>query len=147
MRTVAWSAAEWNKKLSFKLSPNLNQEYTLSFNYGGIVVPLMPLAKVTVVPKVLTERSQYKLRVGDVFRFSGSVSPQLSGERVELYTDRGGKWRPVAGQRSVGLQKGRTWSSRWFGATRRETYHLRAHLPSTRRHAEVWSRIVTVSIR
>jgi hypothetical protein len=147
VRTIAWTAADWDKKLSFTLDPTQNQEYALSFRYGETVTALMPTAKLVVVPKVRTARSQYNLRVGDIFRFSGTVSPKLSGERVELYTNRGGRWRPVAGQRSVSLKDGRTWSSRQFGATRPETYRLRAHLTSTRKHAEAWSRTVTVTIR
>ena len=99
------------------------------------------------MPRITTARSRYDLRTGAVFRFSGSVSPQLSGERVELFTDRGGSWRPVSLQRSVALRDGRTWTSRQFGTPKAETYHLRAHLPRTRTHAEAWSRIVTVTIR
>jgi hypothetical protein len=50
-------------------------------------------------------------------------------------------------QGSVKLRDGRTWTSRRFGTPKAETYHLRAHLPRTRAHAEAWSRVVTVTIR
>jgi hypothetical protein len=103
--------------------------------------------QVTAVPRLTPARKRYDLRVGGVFRFSGSVSPQLKGERVELLTDRGGGWRPVSLQPSVALRDGRTWQSRQFGTPIAETYHLRAHLARTARHAEAWSAIVTVSIR
>ena len=100
-----------------------------------------------VTPKIRTTRSSFKLRVGDVYQFSGSVTPALPGARVRLLTDRGGSSRPVSVQGSVELRDGRTWTSRRFGTPKAETYHLRAYLPGTRDHAEAWSRIVTVRIR
>jgi hypothetical protein len=66
---------------------------------------------------------------------------------VELYTDRGGGWRPVSAQGSVPLQAGRVWTSRRFGTPKAETYHLRAHVRRTQAHAEAWSPVVTVRIR
>ena len=146
-RTEAWTAADWNRALSFSFSPSLNQEYALTFQYGGAVVPISEAVKVVVVPKVGTARSRYDLRAGSVFRFSGSVTPKLPGERIELFTDRGGSWRPVSVQSSVRLQNGRTWTSRAFGTPRAETYHLKAHIKATKAHGEAWSRVVTVSIR
>ena len=98
------------------------------------------------MPKITTSRSRLALHVGDVFRFSGFVTPKLSGGRVELFTDRGGGWRPVSLQPSVALRDGGTWKSRAFGTPKAETYRLRAHLPGTAAHAEAWSRIVTVTI-
>ena len=133
--------------MPFDLSPSLTHDYQLAFLYGGTTVRLAADAQVVAVPKVTTARSRYDLRRGAVFRFSGSVSPQLAGERVELFTDRGGSWRPVSLQRSVALRSGHSWTSRPFGTPKAETYHLRAHLRSTRTHAEAWSRIVTVAIR
>jgi hypothetical protein len=146
-RAVAWTADDWNRRVSFSLSPSLTHEYVLQFQYAGTTVDLTSTTKVVVTPKVGTARARYDLRRGDVFRFSGSVTPELAGERVELFTDRGGKWRPVSLQRSVGLEKGRSWTSRRFGTPKRETYHLRAHLKRTAKHAEAWSRGVTGSIR
>ena len=99
------------------------------------------------MPKVLTAKARYDLRRGAVFRFSGTVSPRLRGESVELLTDRGGRWRPISLQTAVKLTDGRTWTSRRFGTPTAETYRLRAHLKATKTHAEAWSRIVTVSIR
>jgi photosystem II stability/assembly factor-like uncharacterized protein len=146
-RTVAWSTDDWGRSVRFDLTPSLTHEYVLAFKYGGTTTLLAPAAQVTVVPKVNTAKARYDLRRGAVFRFSGSVAPKLKGERVELYTDRGGSWRPVSLQRTVALVKGRTWTSRAFGTPVRETYHLRAHVARTRTHAEAWSRIVTVTIR
>ena len=147
LQRVAWTASNWNRRLTLDLSPSLTHDYQLLFEYAGTTTPLTAVAQVVVAPKVNTAKSRYDLRAGAVFRFSGSVAPQLPGERVELFTDRGGSWRPVSLQRSVALQKGRTWTSRAFGTPKAETYHLRAHLPATRAHAEAWSRIVTVVIR
>ncbi len=147
LRRLTWAAGDWGRRVTLDLSPSLSHEYRLQFTYGGTTVDLAPLAKVTAVPRITTARSRYGLRRGAVFRFSGSVAPKLGRERVELYTDRGGSWRPVSLQRSVALAKGRTWTSRRFGTPKRETYHLRAHLKRTRTHAEAWSRIVTVAIR
>ena len=145
-RTVAWTSGDWNRNLSFVLKPSLTHEYRLEFKYGGATAELAPAAKVIVTPKISTTRSGFKLRVGDVFRFSGFVTPTLPGATVVLYTDRGGKWRRVS-QGSVKLPDGHTWRSRRFGTPKAETYHLRAHLPATLTHGEAWSRVVTVAIR
>ena len=144
--TVAWASGVWNRKLSFLLDPSLTHDYLLEFKYGGATVELAPPAQVVVEPKLGTARARLVLRVGDVYRFSGSVTPNLAGETLGLFTDRGGRWRPVSLQGSVKLKDGRTWRSRPFGTPKAETYRLRAHLPGTRAHAEAWSRTVTVTI-
>jgi photosystem II stability/assembly factor-like uncharacterized protein len=147
MRSVTWRAADWGRDVAFDASPSLTREYRLEFVYGSVATQLSPVATVTVAPKVKTARSRYTLRTGAVFRFSGSVAPELRGERVQLLTDRGGGWRPVSGQSWVRLQNGRTWSSRAFGTPAAETYRLRAYLPATAKHAAAYSRIVKVTIR
>jgi photosystem II stability/assembly factor-like uncharacterized protein len=146
LRRVAWTAADWNRRLTFAIKPSLTHDYQLQLKYGGTTTVLAPATRVIVAPRVTTTRSRYDLSVGAVFRFSGVVAPKLGGERVELFTDRGGGWRPVSLQRSVSLRDGRHWTSRRFGTPKAETYHLRAHLPRTRAHGEAWSRIVTVAI-
>jgi len=146
-RRIDWAATDWGRRLTFTLGPTLTHDYELDFEYGGTTAQLAPAAQVVAVPRITTARSRYDLRVGAVFRFSGSVAPQLRGARVELYTDRGGSWRPVSLQHSVALQNGHSWTSRAFGTPMAETYHLRAHLAATAEHAEAWSRIVTVAIR
>ena len=147
LRAVPWSTADWDRAASFDLKPSLTHDYALEFIYGGTATRLTSVHQVVVAPKVLTARARYDLRRGSVFRFSGTVAPRLRGERVELYTDRGGNWRPVSLQRTVALADGHAWQSRQFGTPVAETYHLRAHLARTRTHAEAWSRIVTVTIR
>ncbi len=146
-RSVSWSSGDWTRRLVFSLKPTLTHEYSLSFQYGGAMVLLTQPVRLDVVPRVGTTRSSYVLRRGSVFRFSGVVKPTLKGERVYLYTDRGGRWRPVSLQRSVKLRNGRSWTSRSFGTPKRETYHLRARLKATKKHAAAWSRVVTVKIR
>jgi photosystem II stability/assembly factor-like uncharacterized protein len=146
-RSVTWRAADWGRAVAFDTSPTLTREYRLEFVYGSVATQLTPVATVTVAPKVKTARSGYTLRVGAVFRFSGTVAPGLRGERVQLLTDRGGGWRPVSGQSWVRLQNGRTWASRAFGTPVAETYRLRAYLPATAKHAAAYSRIVKVTIR
>ena len=146
-QTASWTSGDWDRRLSFPLTPSLTHEYRLDFKYGEAIVELAPAVQVVVTPKIGTTRSRYKLRVGDVYRFSGSVTPKLPGEGVGLFTDRGGSWRPVSVQGSVKLRHGRAWTSRRFGTPKAESYHLRAHLPATRTHGEAWSRIVTVTIR
>ena len=145
-RTISWASGDWNRSVSFLLDPSLTHEYLLQFKYGGAFVDLAPPVQVVVEPKLGTPRSRLELRVGDVYRFSGFVTPKLPGEGVGLFTDRGGGWRPVSLQSSVKLKDGRTWKSRPFGTPKAETYRLRAHLPATRAHAEAWSRTVTVTI-
>ena len=146
-RTATWTSGDWNRSLSFLLKPSLTHDYRLEFKYGEASVELASAVQVVVRPKIAPTRSGFALRVGDVYRFSGSVTPALGGERVGLFTDRGGSWRPVSLQRSVTLRDGRIWTSRPFGAPKAETYHLKAHLTGTRSHAEAWSRSVTVTIR
>jgi hypothetical protein len=98
-------------------------------------------------PRVTPARTRYTLRVGDVYRFRGTVSPALPGEKVILFTDRGGKWRRLDGGSAVMLREGRTWSSRLLGTPRAEKYRLRARIAGTKRHTEAWSPIVTVIVR
>ena len=147
VRKVAWTTSDWRRTVNVGLSPTLNHEYVLEFRYGGATIPLTPTVAVTAVPRIKVARTRYALRAGAVFRFSGTVSPKLKGERVDLLTDRGGSWRPVSLQQSVALRDGRTWQSRKFGTPKAETYHLRARLAKTSRHAEALSPVVTVSIR
>ena len=147
LRTVPWTTDDWGAVVRFDLKPTLTHDYALEFKYGGTTTRLAPVSQVTVVPTVTTAKASYAVRRGGVFRFSGTVSPRLRGERVELFTDRGGSWRPVSLQPTVALVDGRTWQSRRFGTPVAETYHLRAHLKRTNTHAEAWSRIVTVTIR
>jgi hypothetical protein len=147
LRTVPWTADDWGAVVRFSLRPSLTHDYALEFSYGGTTTRLAPVSQVAVVPRITTAKARYVLRRGGVFRFSGTVSPRLRGERVELFTDRGGSWRPVSLQPTVALVDGRTWQSRRFGTPVAETYRLRAHLKRTSTHAEAWSRIVTVTIR
>jgi len=147
LRKIAWTASDWKRTVDLALSPTLNHQYAVAFEYGGKSTALAPVLVLTAVPKVTVSHTRYALRKGAVFRFSGSVSPQLKGERVELLTDRGGSWRPVSLQRSVALRDGRVWESRKFGTPKAETYHLRARLAKTAKHAEALSPVVTVSIR
>jgi photosystem II stability/assembly factor-like uncharacterized protein len=146
-QTLPWTSADWGRETSFDLSPSLSQEYLLEFKYGGTVTELAPAVTVQAVPKIVPAHSRLVLRRGAIYRFSGTVTPVLLGESVELYTDRGRGWRPVSLQGSVSLQGGRVWTSRRFGTPRAETYHLRAHLRRTQTHAEAWSPVVTVTIR
>jgi hypothetical protein len=66
---------------------------------------------------------------------------------VKLFTDRGGKWRSIAGNRSVRVSSRGAWTSREFGTPKAETYHLRAFIAGTRIHGEAWSPTVTVVVR
>jgi hypothetical protein len=102
---------------------------------------------VEVRPRLTPARLHYTLAKGTVYRFGGRVTPVLSGERVQLYTDRGGSWRPVAGNATVPVGAGGSWTSRRLGTPLAETYHLRAHVPRTSRHGEAWSPVVTVVVR
>jgi hypothetical protein len=145
-RAISWQASDWGRRIRLDATPALTQQFKLEFRYAGATTEISPVVQVDVRPRITTARSRITLRVGDVYHFAGSVSPALTGERVGLFTDRGGSWRPVSLQASVSLRRGRTWSSRSFGTPAAETYHLRAHLSRTQSHAEAWSRVVTVSI-
>jgi photosystem II stability/assembly factor-like uncharacterized protein len=147
VQKVSWTSADWGRSLSFLLKPRLTHEYRLDFEYGQTTTALTGPAKIVVTPKISTTTASLSLRVGAVYRVSGSVTPTLRGETVYLYTDRGGSWRPVSLGGSVSLRDGRTWASRQFGTPKAETYHLRARLRSTSTHGEAWSRIVTITVR
>jgi photosystem II stability/assembly factor-like uncharacterized protein len=144
---ATWTTSYWQKSLTLDLIPTLTQEFRVRFAYGGAKTTLAPVRRLVVAPRLTPKRLRYELHVGGVYRFSGSVYPRLSGERVGLYTDRGGRWRPVTGQESVSLRDGRLWTSRSFGSPKAETYHLKAHIAKTARHGAAWSRVVTVVIR
>jgi hypothetical protein len=47
----------------------------------------------------------------------------------------------------VKLRRGTRWVSRLFGTPARETYHLRAYMAATARHASASSVTVTVIVR
>jgi hypothetical protein len=146
VKTTTWKSADWDRTLAYTLRPTLTHEYRLQFKYGGAYVTLAPTAKVVVKPKISTSTSRLYLRVGAVYRLTGSVRPTLPGGKVAIYTDRGGKWRPVSHGGWAKLKNGRTWASRRFGTPKAETYHLRARMPATRTHGSSWSRVVTVAI-
>ena len=147
IRTTPWTSGDWNRSLSFAIKPSLTHDYSLLFTYGATNVELAPAVTLVVAPKITTTRARLSLRVGAVFQFSGSVAPALPGEKVRLFTDRGGSWRPISQQSSVSLRSGRAWRSRSFGTPKAETYHLRAYVPATSTHGEAWSRVVTVTVR
>ena len=146
-KAMTWTTGDWHKSLTLDLRPTLNQEFRVRFTYGGATTTLAPVRRLVVRPRLTPASLRYTRRIGDVYRFAGSVSPRLLGERIDLYTDRGGRWRPVSGQESVALRDGRQWTSRAFGTPKAETYHLRAHVSATARHGEAWSPVVTVVIR
>ena len=145
--SVAWTADSWGTR-SLSVSPTLNNSYRLSFVYGGrssVVSGATTVVKVR--PKLTPERLTYRLSRGTAYRFRGTVYPRLAGEQMQLYTDRGGGWHRIDIGGTVRLSKGGTWTSRLFGTPVRETYHLRARVKATARHAEAWSPVVTVTIR
>jgi photosystem II stability/assembly factor-like uncharacterized protein len=147
IHAASWTAGDWNRSLSFGVRPSLTHDYLLQFQYGGTTTDLTSPFTIVVDPKITTTRSRFALHVGDVFRFSGSVTPALPGERVDLFTDRGGTWRRVSRQGYATLRGGRTWTSRRFGTPKAETYHMRAHLGATSIHGEAWGPKITVTIR
>lgn len=147
LQKYRWTPAGWGRRLSVSVEPRLTHEYRLEFSYGGTITRLTSPVKVTVTPRITTTKGTLRLRVGQVYRVSGAVIPTLRGEKVYLYTDRGGSWRRVSAQSAITLRDGRTWASRSFGTPRAETYHLQARLLSTRKHGAARSRVVTVTIR
>jgi hypothetical protein len=102
---------------------------------------------VVVRPRLVPDRLSYTVRRGTVYRFRGTVIPDLAGETVQLWTDRGGSWRLIDEGREVKLNAESRWVSRRFGTPVRETYRLRARVPATSRHGAASSPVVTVTIR
>ncbi|MFA4966306.1 MAG: hypothetical protein WC709_11840 [Thermoleophilia bacterium] len=145
--SVPWTKAGWAESLTLYLKPTLTWETRVRFRYGATWTTIATPGVITLRPRITPAKLRYDLRRGSVYRFSGTVSPTLKGERVQLYTDRGGSWRPISLQASVALVDGRTWTSRAFGAPRAETYHLRARMAATRSHGAATSPVVTVTIR
>ncbi len=147
LQTWPWSSARWGRTIKLAQAPSLTTEYRLGFRYGGSWAVLSQASAVEVRPRLTPARLRYALTKGAVYRFAGRVTPALSGERVQLLTDRGGSWRPVAGNATVPVGAGGSWISRPLGTPQAETYHLRAHVPRTSRHGEAWSPVVTVVVR
>ena len=80
-QTASWASGDWNRSVSFLLKPTLTHEYRLEFKYGEATTELTPATTLVVTPKVSTTRASLKLRRGNVYRFSGSVTPTLSRKR------------------------------------------------------------------
>ncbi|HZL65252.1 MAG TPA: YCF48-related protein [Thermoleophilia bacterium] len=147
VKSYAWSRELWGRSLTLKLAPTFTTEYRVRFRYGGAWITLSTSAPVTVHPKLIADTRRIVLGKGAIYRFRGSMMPALGGARVGLFTDRGGKWRSIAGNRSVRVSSRGTWTSRQFGTPKAETYHLRAFIAGTRIHGEAWSPIATVVVR
>jgi hypothetical protein len=147
IKSYSWGQGLWGKGLTLRLTPALTTEYRVRFRYGGAWTTLSTSAPVTVRPKLIADSRRLVLGKGAVYRFRGRVTPLLGGERVKLFTDRGGKWRSIAGNRSVRVSSRGAWTSREFGTPKAETYHLRAFIAGTRIHGEAWSPTVTVVVR
>jgi photosystem II stability/assembly factor-like uncharacterized protein len=146
-RGYVWATSSFGRTLNLSLTPSLTTEYRVRFRYGASWTTLSSGAVVEVSPRLTPARLHYVLRKGAVYRFSGRVSPALPGERVQLFTDRGGSWRPVARDRSVRVSTRGSWTSRQFGTPKSERYRLRAFVRRTSKHGEAWSAAVTVTIR
>lgn len=146
LRTLTWSAADWGRTVAVDVAPTLSREYRLQLRYGRQMVQI-GAASLVVAPRVSVSRSVLRLRVGDVYRFTGNVRPRLRGARIVLYTDRGGSWRPVSKQSHVTVRDGRTWQSRRFGTPTAERYRLRARVQAGSRYGSAWSPVVTVVVR
>jgi len=146
-RSFAWSSSDWERPLELTFGPVLTTDYRLIFTYQEDGRVVLPSSRVTVRPKLTPDKLRIVVRRGDVYRFKGSVYPRLAGERVRLYTDRGGTWRVVKIGGVVKLRDGIRWKSRLFGTPVRETYHLRAKIAATTRHGASQSPVVTVVVR
>ena len=147
VRRVAWTSSDWRRLLDLGFSPVLTTKYRLRFTYGGTGPLVSPTRTVTVRPKLTPDKLRIAVSRGAAYRFKGKVFPTLRGEKVRLYTDRGGKWHQIPIGGVVKLRDGTRWTSRLFGTPKRETYHLRARIDSTTRHGSSWSPIVTVVVR
>ena len=147
LKSYPWSQRLWSQSLRLKLTPRLTTEYRIRFRYGGSWTTLATSAPVEVGPRIIQGVRRYLLRQGDVYRFSGRITPALRGERVRIFTDRGGSWRAVSRASVAPIGSDGKWTSRKFGTPRAETYHLRAYIGRTRSHGQAWGPIVTVAIR
>lgn len=147
VKRIDWRAGDWGRTFNLDLRPRLTSEYRLAFAYGGRATTLTDTSRVVVDPRLTPDKLTYDLRRGRIYRFTGRVFPALPGERVQLYTDRGGGWHRIDLGGVVKLRDGVRWVSRRFGTPKAETYHLKARMTATRRHGEAWSPVVTVRIR
>jgi photosystem II stability/assembly factor-like uncharacterized protein len=147
VRRVAWTSSDWRRLLDLGFSPVFTSDYRLRFSYGGTGPIVSPTRRVTVRPKLTPDKLRIAVSRRAAYRFKGKVFPTLRGEKVRLYTDRGGKWHQIQIGGVVKLRDGTRWTSRLFGTPKRETYHLRARIESTKRHGSSWSAIVTVVVR
>jgi photosystem II stability/assembly factor-like uncharacterized protein len=143
-----WTAGGWGSALVFPLRPLLTTDYRLRFAYGGTRTVVGATVRVTVRPRLSPDKLKIAVSRGGVYRFAGNVYPGLRGEKVQLYTDRQGGWHRLKLGADVRLTSdGKRWVSRAFGAPVRESYHLRAFVAKTARHAGAWSPVVTVVVK
>jgi len=147
LRSLAWTASDWQRPLDLGVSPVLSSEYRLRFTSEGVGPVVSPTRRVIVGPRLKPDKTRIVVSRGQAYRFTGTVYPTLRGESVRLYTDRAGKWHQIDMGGVVKLREGRRWTSRLFGTPARETYHLRARIGATARHGASWSPIVTVVVR
>jgi hypothetical protein len=147
IKSYSWSPQFWNKTVRIRLTPSFTTEYRLRFRYGGAWTTLATSVPVEVRPRIIPQSRRYTLHRGDVYRFSGTITPTLRGERMKLLTDRGGSWRSISRSGAVRIGSDGKWTSRRFGTPKAEMYHLRAYIGRTRAHGEAWSPVVTVVIR
>lgn len=143
---IAWSSSDWRRVLDLELDPLLTTYYRLRFAFGGLGGVVSPTRRVIVRPRLTPDKIRISVSRGHAYRFKGAVYPALRGERIRLYTDRGGKWHRITLGGVVRLRDGMRWVSRLFGTPVRERYHLRARIVSTTRHGSSWSTIVTVVV-
>jgi hypothetical protein len=147
VRRLTWLATDWQRAFESSFTPTLTTEYRLRFLYGGAGPLVSPTAKVTVGPKLTPDKLRIVVRRGQAYRFKGSVFPTLRGEKVRLFTDRGGKWHQIDVGGVVKLRDGKRWVSRLFGTPVRETYRLKARILATTKHGASWSPVVTVVVK
>lgn len=142
-----WTSADWGRQAQLRYKPTLNNDFRLRFVYGTGGSVVSTTRRVSVSPRLTPDKLRITVSRGKVYRFKGTVYPALRGEKVELFTDRGGKWRRVSLGGVVKLLDGTRWVSRQFGTPVRETYHLRATIQATSRHEAARSATVTVVVR
>lgn len=144
---TAWTTDDWERQVTLRYAPTLTNDFRLRFAYGTGSAIVSTTRRVTVAPRLTPDALRITVRRGTTYRFKGTVYPALRGEKVRLYTDRGGGWHQIELGGVVKLADGTRWTSRAFGTPIRETYHLRARIDATSRHAMARSPVVTVVVK
>jgi len=127
--------------------PLSTTQYRLRFVFAGHTAATSATVTVGVRPEVTVARRSLTLRKGAVYRLTGQVFPAQSGQKVQIWTNRGGAWHRLKLGGTVSLVGGSTFTTRRFGTPKRETYKLQVRMAAGAGSLAGASALVKVTVR